>query len=125
MAKRKHRRIYIAGAITGADIQHQILLSGFVNAWLVNRGWAVFNPFGSCMNDACLVVPNEKWYAQDLEWLADCDALVLLPGWETSRGSNRELAQALEDDLEVYTWQNTLVPFTGKVMLSMEKGAEA
>ena len=124
MGKRKHRRIYIAGGISGCDIGHQMLLAGFVNAWLVNRGWAVFNPFGSCANDAGFIVPNEVWYEQDLEWLADCDAIVLLPGWETSKGANLELKQASEDGLDIYTWNNTLVPFKGAVV-ELPKGAIA
>lgn len=114
MAKPKRRkRIYIAGAITGADLIKQCRLASFISAWVVNRGWAYYNPFGSCFHEACHIVESEDWYRQDLEWMADCEAIVLMPGWETSKGANIELKFAFDNEFEIYEWKNGLVEYKG------------
>lgn len=112
MAKRK--RIYISGQITGADLTVQISRSGFLQAWLVARRWLVYNPFASCTHDACHIITHEEWIDHDKEWIRLCDALVMLPGWESSIGVNMELEFAQGLKLDIYTWQNDLMPYTGK-----------
>jgi hypothetical protein len=37
-----------------------------------------------------------------LSWLAVCDAILLLPGWETSVGSIAELEEAKNNNLDIY-----------------------
>lgn len=44
---------------------------------------------------------------RDLAALAGCEAIALLPGWETSKGANRELARAKELGLAVYLYDET------------------
>jgi hypothetical protein len=59
--------------------------------WL--RGYAVICPH---MNTALFdgVAPDEVWLAGDLELLKRSDVIVMVPGWENSRGAQAELEYA-------------------------------
>lgn len=45
---------------------------------------------------------DDVWLEGDLEMLRRCDALVLVPGWEASKGTAAERAFALAHDLPVF-----------------------
>jgi len=42
------------------------------------------------------------WYQFDLEWLRCCDAILMLPNWETSHGCTLELQEAKKLGLMVF-----------------------
>jgi len=50
----------------------------------------------------------EFWYEGTLELLRRCDALVLVPGWETSKGVAAELAEAEARKIPVFKTLNEL-----------------
>jgi uncharacterized ferredoxin-like protein len=47
----------------------------------------------------------EDFLRMDLEWLRLCDAIVLLPGWQTSRGARMECEEALKEGLVIWDLQ--------------------
>ncbi len=51
----------------------------------------------------------ESVLARDLEAVASCEVIVLLPGWEDSHGAKRELACALGLGLDVVLWEDICV----------------
>ncbi len=51
----------------------------------------------------------ESVLARDLEAVATCDSIVLLPGWNESSGAKRELLHALSLGLAVYVWEDLYV----------------
>lgn len=64
------------------------------------RGLTVVNPpeiTGPISED----LPRSFYLRQDLEKLLECDAVVLLPGWESSPGAQLERAIALQLDMEI------------------------
>lgn len=47
-------------------------------------------------------IPCERMYANSIEWLKVCDAVFLLPGWESSNGTQKEVEIARELGLSIY-----------------------
>lgn len=69
-----------------------------INWW--RKGYAVISPHS---NTALFdkYAPYETWIAGDLEILSRCDLLILMDGWENSKGARRELAEARRLHIEV------------------------
>lgn len=87
------RRVYVSGPMTGLP---ELNFPAFhaAAAQLRALGLEVVNPAELNPDPAC------TWQAamrEDIRALVDCDAIVLLPGWQNSRGARLELtvAQAL------------------------------
>lgn len=47
-------------------------------------------------------LPDSAYLQGDLEIIARCDAIVLVPGWETSAGTQAEIEYAQQLDIPVY-----------------------
>ena len=98
----RRKSIYIAGPMSGLPDNNFVM---FFNAGvqLMSDGWDPINPsrfsgvFGEQpagkMLDACCEA--------ELAAIPHCDAIFLLKGWENSKGAKRELAVALQHNLEV------------------------
>lgn len=58
--------------------------------------------------------PDEFYLRKDIQLLMDCDGVVILPGWERSRGAELELLNALRLNIPVYEYPSmqplTLIP---------------
>lgn len=48
------------------------------------------------------------WRKADLEILSRCDAILLIPGWENSRGSVLERTFAIDNSIPVFSSENEL-----------------
>jgi len=94
-------KLYIAGPMTGIDDWN---FPAFFNAeeQLKDLGYVVENPArhdGNTLEEALATVgtlenPVEKWefyIKRDLKYLLECAGLVLLPGWQNSRGARLEV----------------------------------
>ena len=90
-------RIYIAGPITGYDLGERLVFFREKRAELDRRGHEGVNPL-ECHE---LGIPWEAALKADLQELCRCDAILLTPGWEKSRGARLELHVALELGLKV------------------------
>lgn len=97
---------YLSGPITGhKDYRRQFAKAA---AALKEMGYIVINPA-----EICQVLPVEQMSYEaimqiDMEILATADYMVQLPGWETSKGANRELGFALGTDKNVVTLEQLL-----------------
>jgi hypothetical protein len=56
----------------------------------------------------------EFWYAGTLELLRRCDAIILVMGWEDSKGSTAEVEEARRLEIPVFTRVDELKTWLGK-----------
>lgn len=80
-------RVYISGPMTGLP-ECNFPAFHAAAASLRSRGYEVSNPAEinkETNGDWC------KYLRADIKALCDCDVLVLLPGWESSKGAHLEL----------------------------------
>lgn len=90
--------IYISGPMTGhPDLNFPL----FADVALALRlaGFDVVNPAELKHQ------PDDDWVAcmrRDIAALVECDSIVMLPGWQNSRGARLELKVARELGMRVY-----------------------
>jgi len=93
------RQLYLAGPMAGLP-DHNFPLFNRVASHLRNAGHTVFNP---AANDDGGVRRERSFYMRlDIPALLKSDALVLLPGWEQSRGASLEVWLAIDLGLPLY-----------------------
>lgn len=88
------KRIYIAGPMTGKPDLNFPLFHREA-ARLRAEGWQVVNPAEINPDPGAGWLPCMR---ADIKQLVDCEAILMLPGWEWSRGASLEhhIAQRLE-----------------------------
>lgn len=85
------KRVYISGAISGQPDLNRPAFEAAAKA-LRASGYTAVNPFDVCPNPASW----EEAMRADVKALMDCDGIVLLPGWERSRGATIEARLAAD-----------------------------
>ncbi len=88
---------YLSGPMTGLpDFNYPYFNT--VAAALRLKGFSIVNP--AELNDS--TVPFEQCLRADIKALCDCDGIILLAGWENSKGANLELHLAHRLGIKVY-----------------------
>jgi Domain of unknown function (DUF4406) len=113
--------IYLSGKMSGLPHNNH---STF-NKWarhLRDRGFQVLNP---AENDGGSTDKEHTFYMNlDMSNLLVCDAVVLIPGWETSFGSKLEIAVAQATGRSIYLLdefiQGQIKPQNPKVKITIE-----
>lgn len=95
----KKNKVYISGPISGKPIH--IAEFSFLKAEkeLRKKGYEPVNPFDSGLE------PTDTWerhLAYDIEMLRKCKYILMLKGWESSRGAKLEREVAILNDIEVW-----------------------
>lgn len=90
-------RVYISGPITGHKNYRQEF--GRAEAQLREGGYEVVNP--AAFSTQLPALTYEEYLEIDLTLLAMCDAIYMLPGWQESRGANREHGYALAKGIKI------------------------
>ena len=97
-----HRSCYLSGPMTGIEDGNAPAFNRAA-ADLTSRGWRVFNPadqgFGGSYNE---------YMAEDLKQVCLADAVIVLPGWEESKGANLEVHVARVLDIPVLAYGEEL-----------------
>jgi len=92
-------RLYLAGPMSGFA-EHNFPLFNRVAGLLRDAGHTVFNP---AENDDGGVRQSRSFYMQlDIPALLASEAVVLLPGWQRSRGASLEVWLALDLGMPIY-----------------------
>lgn len=97
---RKPRRplAYIAGPYTAPDYKQvaaNVLAARIVARKLFKLGFATHTPHSEMWGwEDDNEITYEDCMSADLEVLSRCDAIVLVPGWESSPGARTELQEA-------------------------------
>ncbi len=105
--------LYVAGPMTGVEY-HNFPLFFHVEDCLRALGYEVENPaknngenLSEAIEDAQSGTRDWADYMRlDLVRLAKADGLVLLPGWEGSKGAALEVHIAKELGMQIYVWWN-------------------
>ena len=96
-------RIYLSGKITGREIEDYTRQFARAESFYKTGGFDVVNPV--TIGELILKNnPNAKWgdfMAEDLKALRTCTHIVLLEGWEESKGAKMEKAEAEKLGLEI------------------------
>lgn len=99
--KQKILRAYLSGPISGYDMNERSKAFSEVEELIREPGIEVVNPLNNGLPD------DAEWsdhMLRDLEMLIDCDMIVLLPGWQHSRGSLTEVRFARKMGLLVLVY---------------------
>lgn len=104
------KKIYISGPITN-DLENFRKHFGDMEKRLASEGWDVLNPADKNVDELALKLPKgmkithpQAWLyfmERDIHWVAECDAIMMLDGWETSPGANIEYWTAVKYNLEI------------------------
>ena len=96
-------KIYLSGKITGREKDDYTRQFARAEQFYKSGGFDVVNPVK--IGEEILKQNPKATYsdimAADLKALAECTHIVLLEGWEDSKGAQREKAEAEEMGLEI------------------------
>ena len=108
--KTKIRLVFIAGPFGGEshwDVQCNVHAARVAGLEVARMGGMPIIPHAnSCYFFGTL--PETHWLAGYLELLARCDALLVLPGWEDSKGTMGEIELATELCMPTFYSQSAL-----------------
>jgi hypothetical protein len=105
-------RVYIAGPYSSPSADPVPLLENIRNglraaSTLIQQGYAPFCPFVDFLYWIVLRPKERITKSQiqnySLEWVKQCQAVLLLKGWERSSGAIRELLVAIYEDVPIFT----------------------
>ncbi len=118
--------LYISGPYSagyGRSVEDNIAVARRYAVAAANAGWMPFTPHLNTAHfeDSCPNVSHEEWLDGDLTILRALShanvAVLLLPGWEGSRGARLERDWAIRLNLEVFdppTTPEAIPPATGR-----------
>ncbi|HOK45183.1 MAG TPA: DUF4406 domain-containing protein [Bryobacteraceae bacterium] len=99
------KRVYIAGKLNADACAYLQNVAVMIRTAVAVRrlGFSVFIP---CLDLLTGVVAGDLTYHDyadnNMRWLEVADAVLVLPGWETSKGTRAEIARAEELGIPVY-----------------------
>lgn len=105
--------IYVAGAYrarTRQAVELNIQAARAVGLLCCQKGWSPVVPHANTGHLDALdpTIGDQFWLDATMELLRRCDALVLVPGWERSKGTRAEIAEAQVRGIPVYYSEHDL-----------------
>ncbi len=95
--------LYVSGPMTGYD-GHNFDAFDSTERVLERMGYSVFSPAqdGDLDSDGEGTKTREAFMRRDIDWVLQADGVVVLDGWEMSRGARIEVAVAREIGLPIF-----------------------
>lgn len=112
--------VYVAGPMTGLPDYNYPAFHAVAKRWR-DAGWTVLNPaeheLPTPEQEAALSADEIRalYMRKDIEWVMRSDAVALLPGWQSSKGAQTEVAVARVLNLPLLDAE-TMEPFTETVL---------
>lgn len=105
MRSRSNIAVYIAGpytAGTDAEVMSNVRAAISMADTLRSAGFQVYVPHLSHFWHIRLGREYEDWLDQGFFWLGKCNVVLLLPGWENSKGAKLEYERARSLSMPIY-----------------------
>jgi hypothetical protein len=107
--------VYVAGPYSASsgkkDIDLNIEQAFQVSAKLWEAGFTALCPHGNTYHfEKRISLSNDEYVNRDLELVSVCEAMVMTPDWETSRGAIREKEHAEMLGIPVYIFPSLPEP---------------
>ena len=103
--------IYLSGPYTATEKHSRdenVLRAGHIGRKLWKMGSAVITPQFNTYGFGSIYDTEREAFAAflvgDFELISVCDAVVMIPGWELSRGASAEFVFAKYMKIPVYEW---------------------
>lgn len=105
------RAIYLSGPMNGYPKRNYPLFNA-VAALLRQEGHRVYNPAEFGKDEPWAGFPIRQAFAEYSKFICEeADAIVLLPGWEASKGANAERALADNCGVEIILFEQLSITF--------------
>ena len=116
-------RIYIAGAYSAGNIDKLLEnrrngLSAAIK--LLGCGYGVYAPWLDFELATHADIPSRVFAENSMEWLRVSEAVYIVPGWEESTGTKREIAEATSLGIPIFYNLYSLFNWAGNKGLGNE-----
>ena len=103
------RIIYLSGPITGDDGYQRKFIDAADQLLEIDPNLIIVDPatMFQLRDDIDLSGNDYRRILEiDKQILSGCDAICLLPGWETSKGCREEVEMAISEDLDIFIYND-------------------
>ncbi|MCF2487483.1 DUF4406 domain-containing protein [Dyadobacter sp. CY347] len=100
------KKIYISGKITGVPIEQAREKFAEAEKILMCSGWETVNPMKNGLPETA---SWKEHMVKDIEMLLDCEAILMLSCWRTSKGAKIEKAVAEQMGMQVLTFKEKII----------------
>jgi len=105
------KKIYIAGSISSHNLLTSLenIRKGIkLSVEVLKAGFAPFSPFIDFQFSLVEPITIDQYYGYSMAWLEVSDAILLVEGWENSKGTKAEIRRANELGIPVFTSLETM-----------------
>lgn len=95
-------KVYIAGKMTGLEVEEIMRRFNSAEKFLIDKGYAVMNPAVLWNLGDPSGFNNDEYLEINFAMIDLCDVLVVLPGFEGSYGTTKEIEHAMSYNIPVY-----------------------
>lgn len=105
--------VYVAGpyrSSTRSGVELNIQAARHVAKLCCVKGWSPICPHANTghLDELLPGTPDSFWLESTMELLRRADAVVLVPGWDNSAGTQAEIAEAIARDIPVFVSMHDL-----------------